>query len=234
MRGVSTRQVWHRGRVTRRHFLTYLALATMAISQPILDLYGRNVTVFSAAKLSTLEIAGFLVLVSVVPAAAAAAIDRFSRQFGSAVNEATRLVLLGGFSMLLGLAVARWIGVDSDLGSAAIAVAMAVAVPLAFDRSRPVREWSRWLAVLSVAVLGNAVIQMQPVLVGTDGAASDAVVAAPSTSVIQVVFDEFPLYALLDDDGAINAERFPGFAALAGASTWYRDAVAASNPLSED
>lgn len=201
----------------------------MAISQPILDLYGRNVTVFSAAKLSTLEIAGFIVLVSIVPAVAAAVIDRFTRQLGAKVNESARLVLLGVFSLLLGLAVARWVGLDSDVGSGALAVGFAIAVPWAFDRSRPVREWSRWLAVLSVAVVGNAVVQMQPVLVGTEGATTDAVVAAPSVSVLHVVFDEFPLYALLDDRGSINAERFPGFAALAAASTWYHDTVAASN-----
>lgn len=201
----------------------------MAISQPILDLYGRNVTVFSAAKLSTVEIVGFVLLVAVVPAVVAAVIDRFTRQFGPKVNESARLVMLGGFSLLLGLAVARWVGLDSDLGSGALAVAFAIGVPVAFDRSRPVREWSRWLAVLSVAVVGNAIVQMQPVLVGTDGTATDAVVTAPSVSVIHVVFDEFPLYALLDDEGAINAERFPGFAALAASSTWYRDTVAASN-----
>lgn len=201
----------------------------MAVSQPILDLYGRNVTVFSAAKLSTSEIVGFLLLVTLVPATAAATIDRFSRQFGSKVNESTRLVLLGVFSLLLGLAVARWLGLDSDIASTGLAVVFGVGIPWAFDRSRPVREWSRWLAVLSVAVAGNAVVQMQPVLVGTEGAETDAVVAAPSVSVIQLVFDEFPLYALIGPDGRIDAERFPGFAELATSSTWYRDTVSASN-----
>jgi len=215
--------------VTRRHFLTYLALATMAISQPILDLYGRNVTVFSAAKLSTPEILAFVVLVAIVPAMVAASIDRFTRQFGAKVNESARLVMLGAFSAALGLAVARWVGLDSDAGSMAMSVIFAVGLPWAFDRSRPVREWSRWLAVLSVAVVGNAVIQMQPVLVGTEGASTDAVVAAPSVSVIQIVLDEFPLYALIGPDGTIDAERFPGFAELAASSTWYRDTVAASN-----
>ncbi|MEN9793108.1 MAG: hypothetical protein RL330_1186, partial [Actinomycetota bacterium] len=36
----------------RRHFLSYLTFATIGFSQPLLDLYGRNITVFSAASLS--------------------------------------------------------------------------------------------------------------------------------------------------------------------------------------
>lgn len=201
----------------------------MALAQPILDLYGRNITVFSAAKLSTVEVIGFIVAVALVPALGAAAIDAFSRQFGPRINESTRLVLLGIGSLLLGLAVARWIGLDGDVPAVALAVVFGVGIPWAFDRSRSVREWSRWLAVLSVVVVANAVIQVQPVVTGTNGAESDAVVTAPSMSVLHIVFDEFPLYALLGSDGRVNAERYPGFAALAAQSTWYRDAVSASN-----
>jgi hypothetical protein len=215
--------------VTRRHFFTYLSLSTMALSQPILDLYGRNITVFSAAKLSTVEVIGFIVLVALVPALGAATIDAFSRRFGPRVNESTRLVLLGFGSVFLGLAVARWVGVPGDVPAVLFAVIVGVGVPWAFDRSRSVREWSRWLAVLSLVVVGNAVFQVQPVVTGTDGDATDAVVSAPSMSVLHIVFDEFPVYPLLDSTEAINAERYPGFAALAAGSTWYRDAVAASN-----
>lgn len=201
----------------------------MALSQPIFDLYGRNITVFSAAKLSTVEVIGFIVLVALVPAFGAAAIDAFSRQFGPRINEATRLVLLGVGSLLFGLAVARWIGLDGDIPATIIGLAFAAAIPWAFDRSRSVREWSRWLAALSVVVVANTVIQVQPVVTGTNGPDSDAVVSGPSTSVLHIVFDEFPLYALLGTDGRINAERYPGFATLAAESTWYRDTVSASN-----
>jgi hypothetical protein len=47
--------------------------------------------------------------------------------------------------------------------------------------------------------------------------------------VLQVIFDEFPLYSLLDSAGQINSTRFPGFAELAKGSTWYRNSVAESN-----
>ena len=59
----------------RKHFLTYLALSTLAVAQPLFDLYGRNLTVFSAAKLSSLEVALFFLLFLLGPALAAVAID---------------------------------------------------------------------------------------------------------------------------------------------------------------
>ena len=201
----------------------------MAIAQPLLDLYGKNTTVFSAAKLSPLEVFVFLLLVGVVPASICVGLDRFSALFGPKVNEATRLCLISGLSLLLGLAVARWLDVNSNVPSIAIGVIFALAIPLAFDRCKPVREWSRWLSLLAVAVLGSAVIALQPVLLESDGPTSDAVIGNKDVTVLQVIFDEFPLFPLLGSDGQINAERFPGFAELANGATWYRNSVAESN-----
>ena len=54
MAWADTYSLWQGGGVMRRHFLTYLALSTMAVAQPVLDLYGKNPTIFSASKMSTL------------------------------------------------------------------------------------------------------------------------------------------------------------------------------------
>lgn len=213
----------------RRHFLTYLALSTMSIAQPILDLYGKNPTVFSAAKLSSLEVALFVLIVVLVPAIMATALDRATRFLGPKVNEATRLWLIAFFSFLLGIAVARWVHVSGNAGAFGLGFLFAAVLPIAYDRKKAIREWSRWLAVLSIAVTASAVLQLQPILFESNGPASDAVITQKDITVLQVVLDEFPLYALLGADGNINAERFPGFSALANGSTWYRNNVAESN-----
>ncbi len=213
----------------RRHFLTYLALSTMSIAQPILDLYGKNPTVFSAAKLSSLEVGLFVLIVVLVPALLATGLDRVTRFLGPKVNEATRLWLIAFFSFLLGIAVARWVHVSGNIGAFGLGFIFAVVIPVAYDRKKAIREWSRWLAVLSVAVTASAVLQLQPILLASNGPASDAQVSKKDITVLQIVLDEFPLYPLLDSDGSINAERFPGFAELAKESTWYRNNVAESN-----
>ncbi len=213
----------------RRHFLTYLSLSTMAIAQPILDLYGKNPTVFSAAKLSSFEVALFVSIIVLLPAVLATGVDRLTRFFGPKVNESARLWIIAGFSFLLGIAVARWVSVDGNVGAFGLGFVFAAVLPIAYDKRKAVREWSRWLSILAVAVAVSAVLQLQPILFQSDGPASDAVVGNKDVSVLNIVFDEFPLYSLLSDDGTINSERYPGFAALANESTWYRNNVAESN-----
>src|SRR5262249_7915675 len=51
--------------------------------------------------------------------------------------------------------------------------------------------------------------------------------AQSSTPVVLVVFDEFPLISLLDENRQIDAVRFPNFAALAKRSHWFRNATTA-------
>jgi hypothetical protein len=52
--------------------------------------------------------------------------------------------------------------------------------------------------------------------------------ATNDTSVLWLVLDELPLGVLLDENGELDRERFPGFASLADVSTWYPEAVASS------
>jgi hypothetical protein len=53
------------------------------------------------------------------------------------------------------------------------------------------------------------------------------------TSVVWLVLDELPLYALLKTDGTINEVRYPGFAKLASTSTWYRNTLATAQRTTE-
>ena len=46
---------------------------------------------------------------------------------------------------------------------------------------------------------------------------------------ILIVFDEFPTDSIVGADGRIDATRFPGFGALAGTSTWFRNHHAVSD-----
>ena len=51
--------------------------------------------------------------------------------------------------------------------------------------------------------------------------------AARDTPVVLIVFDAFRTTLLEDDRGRIDASRYPNIAALAGESTWYRNATTA-------
>jgi hypothetical protein len=64
-----------------------------------------------------------------------------------------------------------------------------------------------------------------------NGSRKSVAVASASASVrdrphvVLLVLDEFPGDSLLDRSGAIDSGRFPNFAALAGDSTWFRNAA---------
>ena len=215
--------------MARKHFLTYLALSAVSVAQPVFDLYGKNLTVFSAAKLSSLEVAVFFLLFLLGPALAAVAIDVSTRRFGPRVNESVRLVLLAVLSATVGLAAARLVDDSSNVTALVLAVAAGLGVPFAFDRFRVVREWSRWLSVAAMVVGATTFVQLRPLIFPVEGGSGGVTLEHKDLNVLLVVLDELPLYPLLGPDGAINAERFPGFAELAASSTWYRNSIAASN-----
>ena len=52
-------------------------------------------------------------------------------------------------------------------------------------------------------------------------------------SVLWLVLDEAPLYALLQTNGDINEKRYPGFAKLAKTSTWYRNTLGTAQRTTE-
>lgn len=50
-----------------------------------------------------------------------------------------------------------------------------------------------------------------------------------SPPIVMVVFDELPLWSLLDEKDQVDAVLFPSFAAIQATSTWYRNATTVSN-----
>ena len=57
------------------------------------------------------------------------------------------------------------------------------------------------------------------------GAVAPTVTNTNTPNVLFILLDEASMWSLLRTDGTINANRFPGFAALAQNSTWYRDTM---------
>lgn len=212
-----------------RRFVTYLALATIAVSQPLLDLYGTNLTVFSAAKVGQLEIGVFIVLVMLVPALLATVVDRFSARFGPVVHRAVETTLVFLFLFVFGMVVLRWLKVERDYLVYPACVVCAFVLVRLYSSRASLRQWVSWLSIVAVAVLATFVLQAQAILFPGPTTFADASIGRKDVPVFMVIMDEAPLYAMLGTDGDINAERFPNFAALAQQSTWYRDNTAISN-----
>lgn len=114
-----------------------------------------------------------------------------------------------------------------------VLVAFLVAVPtiFAYLRLEPIRQLVRVLTVSTpiVIVLFLASYPTIDLIKPAKSPASVAEAARSDHPVVLIVFDEFSLDYLLDEDGEIDRALFPNFHRLAQHSTWYPNAKSKSS-----
>ena len=237
------------GRELLSHAAVYLTLVTVALAQPLLQMYGENVAVFVAADFDGWGVLWFALAWTLLPGVAMVAIEAIaraaSRRAGAVVHAA--LVAVGAWAcwavVLRSVSVGSWV-VDSVV----IALPAAVTTWLVVTK-RAVRTWVAFMSPLSLVVVVSFAVSATAVIwppdVGLVEVASTTTAQSsrqptpgpavdPATvSVVWVVLDEAPLFPLLTSTGDINASRFPGIASLARESTWYRNALATSQTTTD-
>jgi hypothetical protein len=201
----------------------------VAVTQPVVDLYGRNLTVFSASKVGTLETLIFLGLLIVAVPLVLTIVDAVASLFGRVVHEAFHLVLVWPMMFLISLLVCRTTGLSLDAIVYPLCIVSATASTWLYATRSALRAWVSWLSVVSVVSAATFVVQAWPLFRSQEPPVADASVGRGDVPVLMVVLDEMPLYPLLDRGGDVNAKRFPAFARLQREGTWYRDTLAVSN-----
>lgn len=206
-----------------------VALATLAVAQPLLDLFGANPEFFVASGADDAEIVLFaLVVVLGVPAVGLAAEAVAGVAGGQRAAQAAHLGVLGVLGAAFGLALARQVGLESTGAMVPVALVVGIGVPMARQRVAALRLALRYLAALPVLVLVQfLVLSATGELIGQEEAeAVEGIDVGVDAPVVMVMFDELPVASLMDPDGTIAEERYPNFARLAQAGTWYRNAIA--------
>lgn len=209
--------------------LQVFALCGFAIAQPLFDLLGRNATFLVAHVLQGTDLVLFALGLIVVPPAVLLAVLVVARLVSVAVGRWTFSVIAGTLVALFAVpavdravGLANWLWIVAMLGVAATATAL-------FARTASVRRFVCYLSPAPLLFLALFLFASpaSDLLSTTDPAA----LAGPSTAttpVVVLVFDEFPLGAIVDGSGQLDDARFPGFARLARASTWYPNATTVS------
>jgi hypothetical protein len=150
---------------------------------------------------------------------------------GWLVSRAVHLLLVAGLFALFALQLLKRVEPSSGRLLVVLAALAGALFAAAYARARPVRAIVTVLGpapllFLGLFLFGSSVTKL---VFPDDARAEVNLVAAKSeTPVVVIVFDEFTSTSLLDGEGRIDAVRFPNFAALARASTWYPDATAVS------
>jgi hypothetical protein len=201
-----------------------------AVTQPILDLLGRNPEFFIARAHAALEALVLGLFLGVIGPFVIGGLVWATLAIDRRLGVALHAVLLGTFAAALSMQVLERLSISVS-GSwliIAFAVLLGTAIVLAFRRIPAVRQIMSLLAVSPLLFLGLFLFA-SPTRDGVlfPAAASGTAVerVADPVPIVIVVFDEFPLSSILDESGVIDAENYPNFGRLAAESTWYANAV---------
>ncbi len=210
--------------------LSCVVLFVLAVAQPLLDLLGRNAEFFLARATPPIDIVLLALLLTVaIPlflGLLIVGIRKTHASTGTAVHWVA-LSILGGIFTLQVISFTPAAGFPAWL-EFALAVGAGVFLAFAFYRYETVRGAGRFASVAPVVVLGlflfgSSVSQL--VFASGEIVRPSQISVANPAPIVMVVFDEFQVASIMDGDGNIEEEIYPGFARLAADGTWFRNAI---------
>lgn len=208
-----------------------VALWSLAVGQPVLDVLGRQPVLLLARGASTEELLLLLAALLVALPAALAAAGLLAARLLPALRPATTAGVLVLLALLLLLAPLERALAPSTSLAWILAAGGAASLGLAL------RRWPALGQVLTLLALAPVVFAalfltrpgVRELLwpSSAEPLAADPSSATPPPDVVLLILDELPLASLLAADGSVDSSLFPGFARLAALSTFHRNATAA-------
>jgi hypothetical protein len=204
------------------HFLLLVLLTSLALSQPLFSLLGKQAEFLVAHDMRPLSLLLFAIALGVLLPVGAALLpvllSRFSRVAGDVLFK-TLFVLL---FTAIALPLANRLG-WSGWGAVAAGVFAALLCLYAYQRTFAVRLFFKYLtpAVLVFPLAFLFFSRATPLFMPDGGGLPGAVRLASKPDIVFLVLDEFPIVSLLTPELEINRLRFPNFARLADQSNWY-------------
>jgi hypothetical protein len=205
--------------------LHLIAIASLAVAQPLLDVLGRYPAFFAAHDISRWGVVAFALVVLLGPALILLGIEAVATLADRRAGAVVHLVAMGLLFALFALTLLRrlgWAPAPTFLLSAALGALFAAA-------------YARTEALRSIcSVLGLAPILFGFLFLFTSNASSLVTSGEPrvwnargtsAPPIVVVSFDAFPVQLLMDRESHIDARRFPNFARFARSATWYPNAT---------
>ncbi len=210
--------------------LSSVVLFVLAVTQPVLDLLGRNAEFFLAQATPPIDIVllGFMLAIGIplLIGLMVVGVRKLHQPTGTALHGIL-LALLGGI-LALQIISSTPVGRLPGWVEIVLAAVAGVLLAIAFYRYEPLRSAGRFAAIAPIVVLGLFLFgssASQLVFASGEIAKPSHVSIDNPVPIVMVIFDEFPVASIMDDDGNINEEIYPGFARLAEDGTWFRNAV---------
>jgi hypothetical protein len=209
-----------------------LGLSGLAVTQPLLDLFGQNPEFFVAGNYSRGQIVWFALLIAVVPPLVGIVATTLATLVNPTFGKVMFVTVVATLATAFGLALLRTLGLDQFVLVAVLALLVGAGVAALVLRTRGTQLFVSYLAVANLFFLGSFFLlspTSELVAGGSSGDLGDVTVPALRGPVVVIVLDEFAAATIMRADGSLNEERYPGFAELASVSTWFRNASSQYN-----
>jgi len=201
-----------------------LAAAGFALAQPLFDILGKNAEFFAVRGSPPLDIVAFALVVTFALPLVLLAVELLVGLASRRAADLLHLTFLGLLAAVVAVQAFKRAGVDGTVALIALAALAGAGAALLFARVDAARTF---LTILAAAPLVFLVLFLfnSPVKRLVFPADVDVSLAAvrSDTPVVFLLFDELPVISLLDEEGQIDEGRFPNFARLSRASTWFRN-----------
>lgn len=200
--------------------LHLLVLSAFGVAQPLFAILRESPEFFVARRVDGGELVAFTAILLVLPPALAMACVWVADAVRPRWSWHVHRLFVGVFGGLTVL---------TSLGRMSTGSALALALSAGLVLSWAYRPSSRLGSFLSLgapapALFASAFLLTAPISALVLGRSTPVVHSTQpraTNPVVFVVFDELPAVSLLDEDGRINARRFPNLAALSARATWF-------------
>lgn len=205
-------------------------LFVLALAQPLLDLLGRNAEFFLARSAPPLDIILLAVSLTIILPLIVAFLIVGVRRVHEPTGRLVHGVVLASLAALLALQIVELTALSrtSPWIELALALGVGAAFAVAFYRFDAMQSAAKFASIAPFVILGLFVFASsasQLVFASSAIAQPAQIVVDNPVPVVMVVFDEFPVASLMDENGEIQEALYPGFAKLANDGTWFSNAV---------
>lgn len=217
-----------------QRFVAIFALTGFAVAQPLFDLFGKTPEFFVIRRTSGVEIVGLILILLFAVPLLVIAIEFLLGIFSKKLALLTHFLFTASITAAIILPVlVRLLGGWDKEGNWLIGIAFlaGIAVGLVQLNSKKFRSIFSYLAFGAVFFTFFFIYSLNTQGLLQKGELGVAIRTPDSkpAPVFMVIFDEFPLFSLLNEKREINSFRFPGFADLAKNSTWFRNGTTVSS-----
>jgi hypothetical protein len=210
-----------------RHLAELLALTAFAIAQPLLDVTGRAPDFFLYRQANRNEMRLFVAIVVLLPPLALWVSELV---VGIVSKKAARFLHLAYAGVLFAailVQVGKKLGLVTGIPLAVAGVLAGAGIALLLAEKRGFRQAVLYAtpAPLVFALLFVFTAPAGALVRGAEVDRGRGRVIANRPPIVFLFLDEFPLRALMDGKGQIDATLFPNFARLQKMSNWYPNAT---------